>query len=586
MKTYTQILRAALLGSLLILATGLVHAITLGDQDVPPEKFHIFIVMGDSNTFGASHEWESEHLADWTNDRTWALNGEGQWVPATIDIPQARPLVGGEERHDDGRAGTGYWVVRHLAEAFPDHHFGVVEHCYAGMMGEGADVGSALGSYDSYVDLLLPYKGQFHLIGYVLDGVADRRGDSVEKLATLREYWKEDFGIETVPIIQCGWRLRNYHIGGEDARDVRATEEVIPHLADEGRNLGREYVITSSDFYKATEDVALIYGFNYRMRDNRHNAITSEFGEWGHDIADKRYVSAMIANGWAIPGLPKDETPPSVPTGVKVTRFFDKGVSLAWEPSQDNVAVRGYNVYLNGEKVAWWHTLPNDLAMVTTALPRASIGHLEPEMTCEFRVSAVDFADNESELSAPLRGKTPAGPKAPEFPLKINIGGDATGDWVADKEFHDGGGYGTMLSPGGIWAEREAAGKLEDQLADGPEKEVLKSYRRAPNAYKFFVPNGKYHLTWLLKVRPWNVTELDRREYQGGKLPDSFDLVTWPEESPFAEPLNPETGYLDGRAIRTTIEITDNQPIQFPGQADTFGDSGTMCYGLILEPAN
>ena len=48
----------------------------------------------------------------------------------------------------------------------------------------------------------------------------------------------------------------------------------------------------------------------------------------------------------------KDQTPPALVTGVSAKSEEYLGVTLTWDATTDNVAVTGYDVYRNGEKIA------------------------------------------------------------------------------------------------------------------------------------------------------------------------------------------------------------------------------------------
>ena len=98
-------------------------------------------------------------------------------------------------------------------------------------------------------------------------------------------------------------------------------------------------------------------------------------------------------------GVPPDNEPPSVPTGLSPTSIGSSDVTFSWAPSTDNVAVAGYRVYRDGALV---HTTPST---------SYSDADLAPLTHYAFAVAAYDYANNVSDLSGPLEVTTAgAGP--------------------------------------------------------------------------------------------------------------------------------------------------------------------------------
>ena len=100
-----------------------------------------------------------------------------------------------------------------------------------------------------------------------------------------------------------------------------------------------------------------------------------------------------------------DLTPPSVPSGVLAAAVTPSRVALAWEPSQDDVGVAGYEV-LRGEAV-----------VAKGVRPEASESGLAATTEHCYRVRAYDAAGNVSEASPPVCARTPepGTPTAPSF---------------------------------------------------------------------------------------------------------------------------------------------------------------------------
>jgi chitodextrinase len=62
-------------------------------------------------------------------------------------------------------------------------------------------------------------------------------------------------------------------------------------------------------------------------------------------------VQSDMTTGIGLP-VPVDTQPPTSPDGMAFTGTTQSSISLSWNASTDNIAVTGYNVYLNGSKVA------------------------------------------------------------------------------------------------------------------------------------------------------------------------------------------------------------------------------------------
>src|SRR5258706_12897088 len=86
---------------------------------------------------------------------------------------------------------------------------------------------------------------------------------------------------------------------------------------------------------------------------------TSLFAAIKHVAVAIRVVAVALLVGVALPlaAQTADTTPPTVPTGLKVTLYTSTQINLAWNPSTDNVGVKGYYVYLN------------DVPLTTTTAP-------------------------------------------------------------------------------------------------------------------------------------------------------------------------------------------------------------------------
>jgi beta-xylosidase/chitodextrinase len=120
-----------------------------------------------------------------------------------------------------------------------------------------------------------------------------------------------------------------------------------------------------------------------------------------------------------------DTTPPSAPTGLTASNVATTSVTLSWSASTDNVAVTGYTLY-NGASIA-----------ASTSGLSASVSGLSPGTTYGFTVVAKDAAGNTSASSSTVSVTTISASQN----ISINVGGAATGSFIADADFSGGTTY-------------------------------------------------------------------------------------------------------------------------------------------------
>ena len=219
----------------------------------------------------------------------------------------------------------------------------------------------------------------------------------------------------------------------------------------------------------------------------------------------------------------------------------------AWDAAKDDLAVEGYEVFLDGKKVQWAPGMPDDMDLVTTVFCEFPVTGLAADREYTLEVRAVDYAGNRSPFSAPVKVRTAAKPPVLEkFPIRVNIGGPAVGDWLGDKAFRDGEDYGHPLWRG-VQNDRAAEKQAKAVFGDSPEAVVFSSGKWAAPFYRMRTPNGRYAVTWfgLFKIK-----DLDL-EKAGWK---------WDTTSPLAEKLPGATPGRERHALRAItreIEVTD-----------------------------
>ena len=162
---------------------------------------------------------------------------------------------------------------------------------------------------------------------------------------------------------------------------------------------------TSSDYVVGGLNASTLYTFTVQA----------------HDAAGN--FSAQTAGIQVTTSTPPDVTPPSVPGNLHSTAITTNSVSLDWDNSTDNIAVTGYDVYVNGTKVA------------TPTSSDYVVGSLNPSTQYTFTVQAHDAAGNFSAQTAGIQvtTSTPPDVTAPTIPGNLHVTGTTTNsislDW-------------------------------------------------------------------------------------------------------------------------------------------------------------
>ena len=95
-----------------------------------------------------------------------------------------------------------------------------------------------------------------------------------------------------------------------------------------------------------------------------------------------------------IPGNFKDTETPTIPTGLKAGTITSNSISLSWNSSTDNVAVSGYEIFING------------LSKGSTFTNSFIADNLLPATSYAFSVKAIDTSGNSSVASSVLTATT------------------------------------------------------------------------------------------------------------------------------------------------------------------------------------
>lgn len=109
-----------------------------------------------------------------------------------------------------------------------------------------------------------------------------------------------------------------------------------------------------------------------------------------NDLAGNHSAVSTGLNVVTLDPIAPDTEAPSIPSGLIATLVTETGFVLNWTASTDNVAVSGYNVYVNG------------LLLTTVPTTTATIADLTAGTSYSMTVSAKDIAGNTSAASLPV----------------------------------------------------------------------------------------------------------------------------------------------------------------------------------------
>lgn len=109
------------------------------------------------------------------------------------------------------------------------------------------------------------------------------------------------------------------------------------------------------------------------------------------------------------PPLPVDTDPPTVPANVYAAVVKGTSISLKWDASTDNTAVKGYEIYNNGTKIG----TPGSTSYTQNCLA--------PGTTYTYTVKAYDWDGNYSEASSPYAVSTLPDTQPPSSPEGLTL---------------------------------------------------------------------------------------------------------------------------------------------------------------------
>lgn len=115
----------------------------------------------------------------------------------------------------------------------------------------------------------------------------------------------------------------------------------------------------------------------------------------------------IILTPWSIAAASADTQAPAAPKDLKVTGKTPTSISLSWTAAQDNVKVKGYQIFKDGKRAG----TGSDTTYTSSSLL--------PGVQYEFSVRAFDAAGNISESSKAIKASTISDTQAPAAPREL-----------------------------------------------------------------------------------------------------------------------------------------------------------------------
>ena len=152
-----------------------------------------------------------------------------------------------------------------------------------------------------------------------------------------------------------------------------------------------------------------------RTRNDFHENTANTYAQGNRNpFIDNPYLATRIWGGdsaqdtWGI-YTSSDTEAPTVPSNLVVSNIALTSMNVSWDAASDNVAVTGYDVFVDGV-----------LTFQTTATSVA-VANLAPNTTYTFTVLAKDAINNKSAQSTPVNGTTLDDNEVPSTPANLTI---------------------------------------------------------------------------------------------------------------------------------------------------------------------
>lgn len=170
---------------------------------------------------------------------------------------------------------------------------------------------------------------------------------------------------------------------------------------------------------------------------------TCDVGDTGNQYRCVATNSEGTTNSNAAILTVNDTTAPSGPTSLTEDAVSDTTIDISWTASTDNVAVSGYEIFVD------------DVSTATTASTSYQLTTLTPETTYAIKVRAYDEAGNNSAYSNTVNSTTEAAPAAPAFsthPATQSVDDGSNASFTVAATGNPAPTYQWQVNTGASWA--------------------------------------------------------------------------------------------------------------------------------------
>ena len=333
---------------------------------------HIYLFIGQSNMAGRAAMEASDRIPV---KNAYLFDPDNNWLEAAA--PFNRFSSGNPSEAAKSRLNPTFTFLQRVTEANPDIIFGVVVNAVGGTTiaqwaPNAAPVNSNLtvNLFNAAVERCKAAMNHGTLRGIIWhQGERDATDpDYANKLAALVTNFRIELGSPGSP-------LNVPFIAGETFYALGATN----------RRIVNEQIAKAK-----TDSIIANYDYITSIGTDAYDT-TTHFDTYSQRLLGYRYAEKInkMVYGHAI-----DETPPSVPTGLRIVSQGASNVSLAWDAATGNVETIGYEIFQYPEVL-------QNKAVASVDGTTCTITGLSPG-TYEFAVRAFDKAGNISEKSQRL----------------------------------------------------------------------------------------------------------------------------------------------------------------------------------------
>eukprot|EP00957_Ditylum_brightwellii_P081351 6188331-Ditylum_brightwellii.AAC.1 len=247
-----------------------------------------------------------------------------------------------------------------------------------------------------------------------------RDGDKIAEIAPGTSYTDE----EVAPSKKYAYSVKAFDAAGNlseksNTIEVRtADDKESPSRPASLKALSVSDTQVTIEWFASSDNVEVTGYHIYRGNKKIATDITgTSYTDTGVDVL-KTYTYYVVAvdaagnvseNSDSIEVTTDDVTPPDTPGNLLLSSVSEDKAIITWAPSSDNVAVKGYNIYRDGNKIA---EIPPGISYADE--------EVVPSYTYTYSVEAFDAAGNGSENSDSVQVTIPD-ETSPSQPTKLEL---------------------------------------------------------------------------------------------------------------------------------------------------------------------